>query len=102
MHLVQILLPVFDNAGRRFPEDHFTAVRQALTGRFGGVTAYVRSPAAGLWRRDDGRIEPDEMIMLEVMVESLDPEWWREYRQQLEQRFAQDVIVVRAIEVRPL
>src|SRR4029078_11332648 len=43
MHLVQLLLPLYDNDGHRFDETAFAAVRQELTRRFGGVTAYMRS-----------------------------------------------------------
>ena len=97
MHLVQLLLPVFDNTGARFHERLFTEVRRELTDRFGGVTAYMRSPAAGVWQREDGAVDRDEMVMVEVMVKSLDPSWWAEYRTQLERRFNQDAIVARAI-----
>jgi hypothetical protein len=38
MHLIEILLPVRDNHGRPFPETKFTAIREALTNRFGGAT----------------------------------------------------------------
>jgi len=102
VHLVQILLPVFDNGGQRFPDAHYAAVRREMTGRFGGVTAYVRSPATGLWQREDGSVERDDMVMVEVMVDSLDEEWWRGYRLALERQFAQDAIVVRAIAIRTL
>jgi hypothetical protein len=40
-HLVQILLPVYDNAGQRFPTDHYNEVRAKLTKTFGGLTAYT-------------------------------------------------------------
>lgn len=102
MHLVQILLPVFDNTGRRFDDDRFGEIRRELTGRFGGVTAYLRSPAAGLWQRDDGSVDRDEMVMIEVMVEHLDPEWWADYRSQLETRFQQESVVVRSLGIRML
>jgi hypothetical protein len=102
VHLVQLLLPVFDETGARFHERLFTEVRRELTDRFGGVTAYVRSPAAGAWRRDDGTVDRDEMMMIEVMVKSLDPFWWAEYRTTLEQRFKQDAIVARAIRMTQL
>ena len=52
MHLVQLLLPIYDNQGMHIAESNFRDVRRELTTRFGGVTAYQRSPAAGLWRRD--------------------------------------------------
>ena len=36
------------------------------------------------------------------MAESLDRDWWREFRARLERRFAQDVIVVRATAIETL
>jgi hypothetical protein len=102
MHLVQLLLPVFDNEGQRFPEGRFAEVRHELTAEFGGVTAYLRSPATGLWQRENGEVDRDEMVMFETMVDRLDGAWWRTYRSTLEARFSQDVIVARAIEMRLL
>jgi len=46
MYLLQILLPLVDNQGQRFDDHRFSHVRRELTERFGGVTAYLRSPAA--------------------------------------------------------
>jgi hypothetical protein len=102
MHLVQILLPVYDNDGRRFGDERFSEIRRELTGRFGGVTADLRSPATGLWQRDDGTIDRDQMVMVEVMVDRLDRSWWAGYRAQLERTFQQDAIVARAIVVESL
>ena len=104
-HLVQILLPVFDNAGKPLAHSLFAAVREELTERFGGLTAYTRAPAEGLWKdddADDGETTRDDVVVYEVMTESIDSGWWREYRGELERRFAQEVIVVRAHEVRLL
>lgn len=97
MHLVQLLLPVYDNEGRRISDDTFAKVRRELTAEFGGVTAYLRSPATGLWQRESGEVDRDEMVMFETMVDRLDLEWWKRYRRELEGRFSQDVIVARAI-----
>jgi hypothetical protein len=97
-----MLLPVFDSEGRQFADAMYADVRRELTGRFGGVTAYVRSPATGLWKRDDGTIDRDQMVMVEVMVDELDAEWWAAYRVQLERRFQQDAIVARALSISPL
>ena len=69
-HLVQILLPVYDNAGQRFPTDHYNEVRAKLTKKFGGLTAYTRAPAEGLW--DSGStVKRDDIVAVEIMVESL-------------------------------
>jgi hypothetical protein len=98
IHLVQLLLPLTDNDGRPFPGAHYAAVRDELTERFGGLTAYSRSPAEGLWDGVGGAGRParDDIVVYEVMVDALDRAWWAGFRADLERRFAQDEIVVRA------
>jgi hypothetical protein len=96
MYLVQLLLPVYDNAGRPFPASHYATVRGELAGRFGGLTAYTRAPAEGLWSDGGGPAARDDIVVYEVMVEELDRAWWRRFRSDLEQRFAQVELVVRA------
>jgi hypothetical protein len=100
-HLVEILLPLRDNEGRRFGRDLFAQVREELVERFGGLTAFTRSPAEGVWDEGDGRSR-DEIVIFEVMADKLDRAWWRTYRAELERRFRQDEIVVRAREVERL
>ena len=102
MHLVQLLLPVYDNGGKGFPAELYAVVRRELTERFGGLTAYTRAPAQGLWSDDHGSPKRDDIVVYEVMTDSLDREWWRQYRQKLERRFAQDELVVRSQEVERL
>jgi hypothetical protein len=97
MHLVQFLLPLYDDDGRAFGRAPFDGVRAELTERFGGVTLYLRSPASGAWKDDGGEVERDEIVMVEVMDHSLDREWWAGYRLELEERFRQDEVVVRAL-----
>ncbi|HEU0078509.1 MAG TPA: hypothetical protein VFQ76_12705 [Longimicrobiaceae bacterium] len=97
MHLVQILLPLRDDRGRAFGRDAFARVREELTERFGGVTAYLRSPAEGAWREPGGEVDRDDVVILEVMADELDRAWWAEYRTGLEERFRQDEVVVRAM-----
>lgn len=98
MHLIQILIPVSDNEGQPFHREQFEAVRDELTERFGGLTAFVQSPALGLWKdAQNGTTARDEMILFEVMADALDRNWWSAYRQRLEQTFRQDEIVIRAI-----
>ena len=96
MYLIEFLLPTLDNDGQRFPKDAFDRVRSELTDRFGGVTAYFRSPAVGLWSDETGRIHSDELALIEVMADSLDRAWWRSYREKLEQQFRQEEVIVRA------
>lgn len=99
-HLVQILLPTQMRDGAPVPHEQFGRVRVELTERFGGVTAYTRSPATGLWKREeDDHIERDQLIMVEVVVEVLDREWWAGYREELERRFGQEEVHARALPV---
>lgn len=97
MFLVEFLLPVSDNDGKRIAKDEFDRIRRELTERFGGVTAFMRSPAIGHWADDSGVVRRDEVVSFEVMTETLDRDWWRHYREKLAQRFRQEEIVVRAI-----
>ena len=96
MNLVQLLLPTYDEEGKRFPSELYTEVERELTERFGGLTAYVRAPAKGLWKERPGETRRDDILVYEVMVESLDAAWWAQYRASLERRFRQDEMVVRA------
>ena len=95
MHLVQILLPLYDNDGDRFGPGAFHTVREELAGRFGGLTAFTRSPAEGVWE-DDGQRHHDEVVVYEVMVERIDRAWWATYRRSLEERFRQEIILIRS------
>ncbi|HEX6588612.1 MAG TPA: hypothetical protein VF039_06285 [Longimicrobiales bacterium] len=96
MRLVELLLPVRDNDGVAFGREPYDAVRRELTDAFGGVTAHLRAPAAGLWDEGD-EVVRDDIVIFEVMVDDVDARWWRDYRVSLERRFRQDEIVIRAL-----
>ena len=98
-HLVQILLPLHRCDGSDVPPDVFAGVRDELTERFGGVTAYSRNPATGLWKRTEAEVERDQVIMVEVVVDAFDREWWTHYRDVLARRFDQEEIHARAIAI---
>jgi len=57
MNLVQLFLPLRDNSDQPFPRDSFATVAAELTERFGGLTAYARSPGDRATRLD--RIETE-------------------------------------------
>lgn len=94
MHLVQLLLPLHDNDGRDFSPHYFIEVRAELTERFGGVTAFVRSPAVGVWKESAEDVNRDEVVMFEVLAEELDKSWWSRYREQLQKKFRQDQVLI--------
>lgn len=98
MHLIRLLLPLHDNNKEQFPRDYFVKVREELTDRFGGVTAFVRSPAVGLWK-DANKVSHDDMLMFEVMSNQLDKEWWSNYRTQLQKKFCQEELLIWASDV---
>ena len=102
MHLVQILLPLYDNEQNPQPHDAFRSVRRELTERFGGLTVYTRAPAEGMWKLNDNHTSRDDIVIFEVMASQLDAAWWRKYRHELEARFRQDLIVIRAQQTRLL
>jgi hypothetical protein len=97
-YLVQLVLPLRDNEGRAFTNDAHGMTRRELLDRFGGVTAYQRAPALGLWQDGDGEVARDEVVIFEVLIEgALDRGWWAGYREVLRQRFRQDALLVRAL-----
>ena len=99
--LVEVLLPVVDPEGTPFPATLFRAVREELVERFGGLTAFTRAPAVGLWK-EDASAPParDDVVVYEVVTASLDTAWWKDYRRGLERRFRQERVLVRATTVR--
>ena len=101
-HLIQILLPLHFCDGSNVPAQMFSQVRAELTEAFGGVTAYTRSPATGLWKRTADEVERDQVIMIEVVSDALDRDWWARYREGLEQRFGQEEVHARAIAIERL
>jgi hypothetical protein len=102
MHLVELLLPLYDNEGRPFGAEALNRVRDELARAFGGVTAFRRSPAEGVWTEGGGAVSRDEIVIYEVMTDALDRAWWAEYRAGLERRFRQEKLVVRATEFEEL
>jgi hypothetical protein len=98
MHLVQLLLPLYNNSGIQFEQKLYTDVRNELVDRFGGITAYTRAPVHGLWQESEQLVR-DDLIIYEIMVEKLEEEWWRGYREILENRFQQQSLVVRAHQI---
>jgi hypothetical protein len=119
VHLIQILLPLGRHDGARQPDRLFQAVRDELVARFGGLTAYTRAPAVGLWvdgqaaaAGNEGagpasgqrtpRAEKDEVVIVEVMAHELDRAWWTDFRRRLERGFEQEQIVVRALPIEPI
>jgi hypothetical protein len=99
MKLLQILLPLYDNGGEAYPKAMFDHIRSELTDAFGGVTAFLRSPAVGLWEDASGKVQRDDVVLFEIMTDEFDRNWWQHYRHDLQNRFRQQSILVRATNV---
>jgi hypothetical protein len=98
MVLIQLLLPTAGAAGQ-VAMTALAETRRELVEQFKGVTAYVRSPAKGLWVAPDGHTESDDVVMVEVVAEAFDRAWLQTYGATLAERFGQDTIHVRALPV---
>jgi hypothetical protein len=97
MHLVQVLLPLDDNAGKPIRRELFERTRAELLERFGGITAYSGAPAQGVWQESSGAVLLDRIVLLEVQADAIDSEWWSGYRKSLEARFQQKSVLIRAL-----
>ena len=72
-YLVEILVP--RASATAIAASEMSKLKQLLTDRFGGVTEFSRAPAAGLWKEDETVIR-DDIVIIEVMTESLNEAWW--------------------------
>lgn len=96
MYVIQILRPIYDNEGVQFSAADVTAVRAELTETFGGVTEHGRAPARGHWKEADDATVRDDVVTYEVVADSLDRAWWREYSERLRLLCRLDKLVVAA------
>ena len=62
---------------------------------------HVNAPTEGLWDKD-GEPDRDRIVVVEVMADKLDVEWWATSRRALEAQLEQEEIVIRASEIRRL
>jgi len=93
MRLVRFYLPLRDNAGEAFPAEMFRAIETELSGRFGGVTAHLESPASGLWRHG-GEMHADDVVIFEGLSSEAERDWWSTYRDRLARDFRQKAVLM--------
>ena len=94
-----MFLPLCDNNGKAFPFRQFEQVKERLVKEFGGVTAFLNSPGEGVWRESPKNFVKDDVVTFEVMSESLDRDWWSAFKEELEEGFRQEELVIRKMEV---
>lgn len=102
MKLVQIFLPLYDNDQQLFQRSIYDQLEDLLKEQFGGVTFYRNMPVEGLWKDETGKTKYDELIIAEIMIETIDKQWWQQFKQRLEQIFRQEEILIRCIEFEKL
>ena len=99
MFVVELFLPLETSKGEPVPAAAFDRIKAELTERFGGVTAFLRSPAEGAWKPSGGHVVHDRVAIFEVMVDDVDTAWWHRYREALEREFDQQQILARLYQV---
>ena len=99
MFLIQILIPLADNEGRKFPSERFTLVKKRLIEEFSGLTIFSQSPAEGIWEKNNEDVSEDRILIFEVMADKKNIKWWRDFRTWLEEEFEQDYVVIRIFQI---
>ena len=100
-YIVELLLPRQTGSGEPVAVHWLEQLLAELTDKFGGVTSFLRAPGKGLWQTG-GKVEQDNIAVIEVMTAKIDPVYWAKLRERLERELAQDEIVIRAHETRRL
>lgn len=99
MFVVELFIPLEKPDGTPTSAATLERIKAELTDRFGGVTAFLQSPAEGAWKPESRTIIHDRVAIFEVMVRDVDTAWWRSYRQQLEAELEQEQILARLYQV---
>ncbi|MCK1518406.1 hypothetical protein IVB22_39245 [Bradyrhizobium sp. 190] len=100
-YLVEILLPKETGHGKHIGQGWFEDLLTELTKKFGGATSFIRAPGHGLWR-SNGTTKSDNIAIIEVMTDQLEPEYWKDLRERLERELSREEVVIRAQEIRRL
>ena len=98
-HLIEIFLPLNTNDGTPQPVQIFRRTREQFADQFGGETAFTRNSAKGVCLLEDNERLEDDIIVYDVMAETVDRLWWQSYKRDLAERFQQEEILIRATAV---
>lgn len=90
---------MYDNEGEPFSNDLYKAIKVELTERFGGLTAYSRSPASGLWKNGEDEVTVDKVIVYEVIADDVEKKFWKSFKEILKAQFKQEDIVIRCTNI---
>lgn len=92
--LIQLLVPLYDGEGKRYPARYYSQLQRKLTDKFGGLTIYSRNPAEGFWKEGKSQTVKEEMLVYEVMAVEADPDFWQKLKFTLVEQFDQEEIVI--------
>ncbi|MES2454784.1 MAG: inorganic diphosphatase [Bacteroidota bacterium] len=92
--LIQLVVPVYDPKGKRFPKRHYSQLHSQLTDKFGGLTVYRRSPAKGFWKQDEGQTVKEKILVYEVMAANVELDFWQKLKASLLKKFEQDELLI--------
>ena len=95
MFLIQILIPLTDNEGKKFSSEKLSSLKDILIKKFGGLTVFSQAPAVGLWEKTKKEVLRDQIVVFEIMTKKKKYNWWKDFRKWLEKEFEQDFIVIR-------
>lgn len=93
--LIQVFLPLEGKNGRR-PD--IVRIEAEFDQKFGGVSTYRQSPVSGKWLKD-GRVERDDLLVIEVLAGSFDTQYWSKFRSGLEKLLGEQEILIRALKI---
>lgn len=97
VHVIQLVLPLYDEAAAATPADHrHDIVKAELTRHFGAVMTYTRSLCEGRWQKG-GHGNRNAMVIYEVMSQLMDAQWWNWYQKALKARFRQVEVLIREL-----
>jgi mRNA-degrading endonuclease YafQ of YafQ-DinJ toxin-antitoxin module len=100
MYLIELLLPLTNNKDKPFKTKYFEQVQHHLTEKFGGLTAFTRNPAEGVWKQDkSSKPTEDEIIIFEVLTPRFSKKWWQDYKEELKTTFQQKDIIIKVMKI---
>ena len=96
----EVMIPLADNDGNRFPMEEIIQVRNNLTDEFGGCRSQPLAPFEGTWV-DENKVYLDELMLFIVDAPRTDTsiEWFLKYKEHLKQKFTQIEIYLAISEI---
>ena len=96
----ELLIPLSDNKGQRFPSSTIEGVGETLLGRFGGCRCQPFSPHLGSWKHR-GHVYRDQLLLFTVDGPRSDESltWMIGFKQRLKRQFKQLEIYVAVTEL---